>query len=202
MRLVVAATGASGAIYTQRLLDNLTGHEVHYIASRHAREVQQLELGAAASVADSSAGSRRDGGHYTGLRIPDGVTVYDEDDSMSAPFVSGSALFDAMVIIPASMGTIGRIANGVSDTTIARAADVFLKERRKLILVPREAPYNLIHLRNMARLTEAGATIIPASPSFYSLPRTIPELVDTIIARVLDHLGIVHHLVSRWPSAT
>jgi 4-hydroxy-3-polyprenylbenzoate decarboxylase len=98
------------------------------------------------------------------------------------------------------MGTIGRVANGVSDNTIARAADVFLKERRKLILVPREAPYNLIHLRNMATLTEAGAMIIPASPSFYTKPKTITELVDTIIARVLDQLGIEHQLVKRWRS--
>ena len=120
---------------------------------------------------------------------------------MFVPFVSGSARFDAMVVIPASMGTIGRVANGVSDTTVARAADVFLKERRKLIFVPRESPYNLIHLRNMATLTEAGATIIPASPSFYNKPKTITEVVDTIVARVLDHLGIEHKLVKRWQSA-
>jgi 4-hydroxy-3-polyprenylbenzoate decarboxylase len=117
---------------------------------------------------------------------------------MFVSFVSGSAKFDAMVIIPASMGTIGRIAHGGSDSTVARAADVFLKERRKLILVPREAPYNLIHLRNLATLTEAGATIIPASPSFYSKPKTVVELVDTIIARVLDHLGVEHKLAKRW----
>lgn len=181
MKLVVAATGASGALYTQRLLDNLGGHEVHYISSRHARAVQALELPG-------------------GLKIPDGVRCYSDDDSMNAPFVSGSALFDAMVIIPASMGTVGRIANGVSDTTIARAADVFLKERRKLILVPREGPYNLIHLRNMTQLAEAGATIIPASPAFYGNPQTIPELVDTVVGRVLDHLGIAHRLVKRWQS--
>ena len=105
-----------------------------------------------------------------------------------------------MVVIPASMGTVGRIAGGVSDSTIARAADVFLKERRQLILVPREAPYNLIHLRNMATLTEASATIIPASPSFYSQPQTISDLVDTIVARVLDHLNIEHQLCRRWGS--
>ena len=106
-----------------------------------------------------------------------------------------------MIIIPASMGTVGRIATGVSDSTVARAADVFLKERRQLILVPREAPYNLIHLRNLIALTEAGATIIPASPSFYSQPQTITGLVDTIVARVLDHLGIEHQLTKRWQSA-
>jgi len=184
MKLVIAMTGASGALYTQRLLDNLDPrqHEIHFIATHHAGEVSALEL-------------------PDGLKIPSGVKVYAETGSMLVPFVSGSVKFDAMVVKPASMGTIGRIANGVSDNTIARAADVFLKERRKLILVPREAPYNLIHLRNMATLTEAGATIIPASPSFYSQPQTIPELVDTIIARVLDHLGIEHQLTKRWQSA-
>jgi 4-hydroxy-3-polyprenylbenzoate decarboxylase len=106
-----------------------------------------------------------------------------------------------MIIIPASMGTVGRVANGVSDTTIARAADVFLKERRKLILVPREAPYNLIHLRNMTALTEAGAVIIPASPSFYCGPVTVADLVDTIIGRVLDHLGVAQELSKRWQAA-
>jgi 4-hydroxy-3-polyprenylbenzoate decarboxylase len=181
VKLVVAATGASGAIYTQRLLDNLTGHEVHFISTRHAGEVAELELPG-------------------GLKVPAGVKRYDENGSMFVPFVSGSAKFEAMVVIPASMGTVGRVAAGVSDTTIARAADVFLKERRKLIFVPRESPFSLIHLRNMATLTEAGATIIPANPSFYSQPKTIADLVDTIVARVLDHLGVEHKLVKRWQS--
>jgi 4-hydroxy-3-polyprenylbenzoate decarboxylase len=136
-----------------------------------------------------------------GLKIPAKVKRYEENGSMFVPFVSGSAQFDAMVIIPASMGTVGRIAHGVSDSTVARAADVFLKERRKLILVPREAPFNLIHLRNLATLTEAGATIIPACPSFYGQPKTIADVVDTIVARVLDHLGIEHRLVKRWQCA-
>jgi 4-hydroxy-3-polyprenylbenzoate decarboxylase len=185
MKLLIAMTGASGAIYTQRLLDNLDSrkHDISFIETRHAREVAQLELPKGELVMNPR------------------VKQYDESDSMFVPFVSGSVKFDAMVIIPASMGTIGRIANGVSDTTIARAADVFLKERRKLILVPRESPFNLIHLRNMATLTGAGATIIPANPSFYSEPKTITDLVDTIIARVLDHLGIEHKLVKRWQSA-
>ena len=184
MKLVVAMTGASGALYTQRLLDNLPPqqHSIHFIATHHANEVAALELPG-------------------GLAIPAGVINYSETGSMLVPFVSGSTHFDAMIIIPASMGTVGRIATGVSDSTIARAADVFLKERRKLILVPREAPYNLIHLRNLVTLTEAGATILPASPSFYSQPQTIPQLVDTVIARVLDHLGIAHQLAKRWQSA-
>ncbi len=182
MKIVVAMTGASGAIYTQRLLDNLADHQVHFIATQHAREVAQIEL---------PKGE---------LKLSPKVVRYDEHDSMFVPFVSGSARFDAMVIIPASMGTIGRLAHGVSDSTIARAADVFLKERRKLILVPRESPYNLIHLRNMTTLTEAGAIILPASPPFYHKPKTITDLVDAVIARVLDHLGIEHRLVPRWQS--
>jgi 4-hydroxy-3-polyprenylbenzoate decarboxylase len=185
MKIVVAMTGASGVIYTQRLLENLDPktHEIHFISTKHAREVGQLEL---------PKGE---------LKIAPSVIQYDENGSMFVPFVSGSSKFDAMVVIPASMGTIGRVANGVSDTTVARAADVFLKERRKLIFVPRESPYNLVHLRNMATLIEAGATIIPASPSFYNKPKTITEVVDTIVARLLDHLGIEHKLVKRWQSA-
>ena len=182
MKIVVAMTGASGAIYTQRLLDNLDprSHEIHFISTKHAREVAGIEL---------PKGE---------LKMDARVVRYDENDSMFVPFVSGSARFDSMVVIPASMGTIGRIAHGTSDSTVARAADVFLKERRRLILVPRESPYNLIHLRNMATLTEAGATIIPASPSFYTKPKTITELVDTVVARILDHLGVDHQLVKRW----
>ncbi len=166
------------------MLDNLDpqAHEVHFILTRHAGEVAALEL-------------------PRGLRVPPGVKQYEENGSMFVPFVSGSAKFDAMVIIPASMGTIGRVASGASDGTIARAADVFLKERRQLVLVPRESPYNLIHLRNMVALTEAGATIIPASPGFYHGPQTITDLVDTIVARVLDHLGIAQRLAKRWQSA-
>jgi flavin prenyltransferase len=185
MKLLIAMTGASGALYTQRLFDNLDPqrHEIHFIATKHAIEVSQLEL---------PKGE---------LRLSPQVIRYREEDSMFVPFVSGSAKFEAMVVIPASMGTIGRIAHGTSDSTVARAGDVFLKERRKLILVPRESPYNLIHLRNMATLTEAGATIIPASPSFYTKPKTIADVVDTIVARVLDHLGIEHQLVKRWQSA-
>ena len=120
---------------------------------------------------------------------------------MFVPFVSGSARFDAMVVVPASMGTIGRIATGISDGTIARTADVFLKERRQLVLVPRESPFNLIHLRNMTSLAEAGATIIPANPSFYTQPPSIEALVDTIVARILDHLGVDHQLTKRWQSS-
>jgi 4-hydroxy-3-polyprenylbenzoate decarboxylase len=180
VKLIIAITGASGSIYAQRLLDNLDAraHEIHLICSEHARTVIAEELGK--------------------LAVAPPVIQHADDRSMHVPFVSGSAKFDAMVVIPCSMGTLGRIAQGASDSTITRAADVFLKERRKLILVPRESPINLLHARNLTTLLEAGATVIPACPSFYSRPQTIPQLVDTITARVLDHLGIEHQLHCRW----
>jgi 4-hydroxy-3-polyprenylbenzoate decarboxylase len=131
------------------------------------------------------------------LSIPQGFAVYD-DVSMHVPFVSGSAKFDAMVIVPCSMGTLGRIAHGYSDSAIARAADVFLKEKRKLILVPRETPWNLIQARNVVTLLEAGAEILPAIPSFYHRPQTVLDVVDTVVARILDHLGLEHALGKRW----
>jgi len=178
----VAITGASGSIYAQRLLQILNEdpqgpHEVQVALSTHAREVAQAETGK--------------------LAIPDGFPVHG-DTSMQVPFVSGSAQFDAMVIIPCSMGTIGRIAHGYSDSAIARAADVFLKEKRRLIIVPRETPWNLIQARNIVTLLEAGADIIPAIPSFYHRPQTVLDVVDTVVARVLDHLGLKHALVKRW----
>lgn len=186
MKLVVAITGASGAIYAQRLLDALngSGHEVHVTLSGYAKQVAETEL---------------DGG----LKIPGSFPTVG-DKTMNVPFVSGSAKFDGMVIIPCSMGTLGRVAHGYADSTITRAADVFLKEKRKLILVPRETPWNLVQARNVVTLIEAGATIIPATPSFYNKPRTIEDVADTVVARVLDHLGVEHELVKRWmqPSET
>jgi 4-hydroxy-3-polyprenylbenzoate decarboxylase len=182
MKLVVAITGASGSLYAQRLLqvlhDDPKGpHEVHVALSGHAREVAQAEVGK--------------------LTIPEGFAVHG-DDSMQVPYVSGSTRFDGMVIIPCSMGTVGRIAHGYSDSAIARAADVFLKEKRKLILVPRETPWNLIQARNVVAVMEAGADLIPAIPAFYHRPETVLDLVDTVVARVLDHLGLDHALTKRW----
>ncbi len=181
MKFVVAITGASGAIYAQRLLDSLgeAGHVAEVVLSGHAREVIAEELGA--------------------LRLPTNFCEYGEHD-MQVPFASGSAIYDGMILVPCSMGTLARVAYGYSDSLIARAADVFLKERRKLILVPRETPWNLVHARNIVTLIEAGATIIPAMPSFYGRPQTIVELADTVVARVLDHLGVTHHLAHRWKS--
>ncbi len=182
MKLVVAITGASGSLYAQRLLQTLKEtaagtHEVHVALSTHAREVAHAEVGE--------------------LTIPEGCQVHG-DSSMQVPFVSGSAKFDAMIIVPCSMGTLGRIAHGYSDSAITRAADVFLKEKRKLILVPRETPWNLIQARNVVTLLEAGAEIIPAIPSFYHRPETVLDVIDTVVARILDHLGLDHALTKRW----
>ena len=135
-----------------------------------------------------------------GLRLPAGVISHNLK-SMNAPFASGSNAPDAMVIIPCSMGTLGRIAHGYSQDVLLRAADVALKERKKLILVPRETPLSLIHLKNFELLLLAGATILPANPSFYNRPQNVEQVVDTVVARVLDHLGVAHQLVARWKEA-
>lgn len=186
MKLVIAATGASGAIYLQRLLDHLEQlnvareHEIHLLLSGHANQVIREEIDE--------------------LRVPAEMKQHTDGASMNVPFVSGSARFDAMVIVPCSMGTIGRIASGISESTLLRAADVFLKERRKLILAPRETPWSLIHARNVVALLEAGATILPASPSFYSRPQTISDVADTVVSRILDHLDLPNPRAFRWQS--
>jgi len=174
-KIIVAITGASGAIYARLLLDSLMRLEnqiekVGVVMSDNAKEVWRFELG-------------NDG--YN--RYP--FTFYPKMD-FHAPFASGSAKYDTMIIIPCSMGTMGRIAQGISNDLISRAADVILKERRKLIMVVRDTPFNLIHIRNMETLTEAGAIICPASPSFYSLPKNIEELAQTVISRVIDLAGL------------
>ena len=180
MRILVAITGASGSLYAQRLLDNLdpSQHEVHVVLSQYAPAV----------IAEELPG---------GLRLPAGVVLHNLK-SMNAPFASGSSAPDAMVIIPCSMGTLGRIAHGYSQDVLLRAADVALKEKKKLILIPRETPLNLIHLKNFELLLLAGATILPANPSFYTRPQNVEQVVDTVVARVLDHLGVAHQLVARW----
>jgi 4-hydroxy-3-polyprenylbenzoate decarboxylase len=132
-----------------------------------------------------------------GLRLPTGATTHNLK-SMNAPFASGSNPPDAMVVIPCTMGTLGRIAHGYSEDVLLRAADVVLKEKRKLILVPRETPLSLVHVKNFELLLQAGATILPANPSFYANPKNIQEVVDTVVARVLDHLGMSNDLAPRW----
>src|SRR5436853_1776390 len=183
VKLVIAATGASGTIYLQRLLEQIdcAAHDVHLVMSAYAREVAKQELDA--------------------FKIPTDVSHHSESD-MNVPFVSGSARFDAMVIVPCSMATLGRIASGCSDSVLLRAADVFLKERRKLILVPRETPWSLIHARNIVTLLEAGAILLPAIPSFYSRPRSVDAVVDTVVWRILDQLGLPNSSAYRWRDET
>lgn len=180
VRIVVGITGASGIIYAQRLLDNLdpARHEVHLLVSNYAQVVIAQEFAA-------------------GLRIPAGVQSHNIK-SMNAPFASGSNAADGMAVIPCSVGTMGRIAHGFSEDVLLRTADVMLKEKKKLILVPRETPLNLVHIRNMDLLLQAGAVILPANPAFYSQPKTIEEVADTVVARVLDHLGVENCLSPRW----
>ena len=132
-----------------------------------------------------------------GLKLPAGVQTHNLK-SMNAPFASGSNPPDAMVVIPCTMGTMGRIAHGFSEDVLLRAADVTLKEKRKLILVPRETPFSLIHVKNMELLLLAGAIILPANPSFYSGASSVVQIVDTVVARVLDHIGVPNQLAPRW----
>ncbi|HEU0011783.1 MAG TPA: UbiX family flavin prenyltransferase [Verrucomicrobiae bacterium] len=180
MRILVAITGASGALYAQRLLDNLDPqqHEIHVVQSNYAHTVIHQELPG-------------------GLRLPPGVQSHGLK-SMNAPFASGSNPVDAMVVIPCTMGTLGRIAHGFSEDVLLRAADVTLKERKQLILVPRETPLSLVHVRNFELLLLAGATILPANPSYYTQPKNIEQVIDTVVARVLDHLRIPQKLAPRW----
>lgn len=167
-------------LYAQRLLDNLdpAAHEIHLVQSNYAQQV----------IAEELPG---------GLRLPAGVKSHNLK-SMNAPFASGSNPPDAMVVIPCTMGTLGRIAHGYSEDVLLRAADVVLKERKKLILVPRETPLSLVHVRNFELLLLAGATILPANPGFYTGPGTVEAVVDTVVARVLDHLGVANQLAPRW----
>jgi 4-hydroxy-3-polyprenylbenzoate decarboxylase len=174
-KIVVAITGASGSVYASLLLEKLLAvksqwQELSVVMTDNARLVWKTELG-------------NENYEKPGIR-------YFSKNDFNAPFASGSGQYDIMVIVPCSMGTLGRIANGVSDDLITRAADVVLKEKRKLVCVVRDTPYNLIHIRNMETLTLAGAVICPATPSFYSRPQTIEELAATVVDRVIDLCGL------------
>ena len=174
-KIIVAITGASGAIYAKCLLDSLNQmpdqiEAVGIVMSDNAKIVWETELG---------------NQEYT--KYP--FHFYQKND-FNAPFASGSAQFNTMIIVPCSMGTLGRIASGISDDLVTRAADVILKERRRLILVARETPYNLIHIKNMETITLAGGIICPATPSFYSKPQTIEEVAYTVVHRILDLAGL------------
>ncbi|WP_285008654.1 UbiX family flavin prenyltransferase [Pedobacter faecalis] len=174
-KIIVAVTGASGAVYAKLMLDSLQRlapqiERVGVVMSDNAREVWQFELGN--SVYESYP-----------------FDFYDKMD-FNAPFASGSAKYDTMVIIPCSMGTLGRIAQGISNDMISRAADVVLKERRRLVAVVRDTPFSLIHINNMKAVTEAGGIVCPANPSFYSLPQSIEDVAQTVVTRVIDLIGL------------
>ncbi len=188
--VTLAITGASGAAYAVRVLEGLIGSgvPVSLIVSKTGWRLLREELDI-----DSVAALRQRTGSW------DGVTVYEDDDRGATP-ASGSAPSRGMAIVPCSMGTLASIAQGTTRSLIERAADVVLKERRKLVLVPRETPYSLIHLENMLRLTHAGAVVLPASPGFYHRPTRIDELIDFVAGRVLSQLGIEHGLGPRWAS--
>lgn len=191
-KLVVGITGASGFLYAVRFLQHAVQHfeQLLVIVSPHALSVARAELGMDLA-ADTLCAQNLLGKHCPNI-------VFLNPKDYFTPPASGSFRHDGMVIIPCSMGTAGRIAHGVSDDLMTRAADVCLKERRKLILVVRETPLNLIHLRTLTALTEAGAVVLPASPAFYHRPRTVEDLVDTVVARVLQQLGIDQRIVAQW----
>jgi flavin prenyltransferase len=191
-RLVVAMTGASGAIYGVRFLQQAVRHfETIYLAlSDQAIQVLNTELG---------LDVRGDGINAKSLigEESERIVFLDRKDYFSPP-ASGSFRHDGMVIVPCSMGTAGRIAHGISDDLVTRAADVCLKERRRLVLVVRETPWSLVHLRNMTALAEAGATVLPASPSFYYRPNSVEAVADTVVARILQQLGIAQEMTPQW----
>lgn len=189
--VVVAVTGASGAPYAVRLLECLVAAEqpVSLIVSDHGLRLLSTEMG----IASVDALRERVGS----AAWDNAVRVYDDRDRGAAP-ASGSSLSAGMVICPCSMGTISAIAVGASRSLIERSADVVLKERRRLIVVPRETPYSATHLENMLSLTRAGAVVMPASPGFYHRPASVDDLVSFVVARVLDHLDVAHTLVPRW----
>jgi 4-hydroxy-3-polyprenylbenzoate decarboxylase len=182
LRLIVAVTGASGVIYGKRLLEVLREKKVetHLIVSKAAEKVVEHELGVAKKDLERLA------------------SYFYSVDDLGSPLMSGSFQTDGMVIIPCTMKTLAGIAHGYSDNLILRAADVTLKERRKLIVVPRETPLSVVHLRNMLAVAELGVVVVPAMPAYYHKPKKIGDLVDFVVGRVLDCLGIEHSLFRRW----
>jgi len=194
--ITLAITGASGLPYAMRLLDCLlaSGQRVNLVYSQAAQIVakQELDFTLPSRPQDAEKMLSERLGKFSGE-----LHVYGRDD-WYAPMASGSNPGDAMVICPCTMSTLGKIAGGISDDLIARAADVMLKEKRPLILVPRETPFSAIHLENMLRLSHAGAVILPPNPGFYNHPQSVQDVVDFVVARILDHLKVEHELVKRW----
>jgi flavin prenyltransferase len=197
MEFTLAITGASGSIYAQRTLIHLAAsgvvERINLVMSNAATTVAKVELGVDLSGGDRSAINR-----WLGLPESSRLIHWHRLDNIAARPSSGSHPQEGMVIVPCSMGTLGAIASGAGTNLIHRAADVTLKENRRLVIVPRETPYNAIHLENMLRLSRAGAHIIPASPGFYHRPQTIEALVDHLVFRILDHLGVPHSQAMQW----
>ena len=192
-RLVVAVTGASGALYAVRFLRQAARHydEIYVMLSDNAPAVFATETGGRLTPPYTARDYLGGDVDYSNIRFLDTKDYF-------TPPASGSFVHEGMVVIPCSMGTLGRIAHGISNDLTTRAADVCLKERRKLILVARDTPLNLIHLRNMVAVTEAGAVVLPAVPAFYHQPKTVEDLVDTVVARVLQNLGIPQDIQPQW----
>ena len=192
--LVLAVTGASGSPYAVRLLELLlrAGRGVHLTISPSAVEVFAREIGRPLDL------NQFDPHAFLGQELDCTRLSYHHYRNFQAGIASGSFLTDGMAVCPCSMGTVAAIAHGVSQNLIHRAADVHLKERRKLVLVPRETPLGLIQLRNLLAVAEAGAVVLPAMPAYYTLPRTIEDMVDFVVGRVLDQLGVPHQLFARW----
>jgi 4-hydroxy-3-polyprenylbenzoate decarboxylase len=195
---IVVISGASGSVYGLKLVEQLlvAGNAVSLIATGSGREVMEFETGFAmpdAAVANAADAVLR----FLELAPTKSLRVVAEDDVFDAA-ASGSALIDGMIVCPASMGLCGSVASGLASSLPERAAEVMLKERRPLVLVPREAPLSLVHLRNLTSLAEAGAIIVPASPAFYQHPASLDDLVEFVVGKVLDQLGVEHHLFKRW----
>jgi 4-hydroxy-3-polyprenylbenzoate decarboxylase len=197
MELTVAITGASGSIYAYRTLVHLAAsgavERINLIMSESAVTVARVELGVDLREAD---GKRIN--EWLALSADSKLIRLHRLDNLAATPASGSHMQAGMIVVPCSMGTLGAIASGTGTNLIHRAADVTLKEGRKLVIVPRETPYNAIHLENMLRLAHAGARVLPASPAFYHRPQTIEEMVDHLVFRILDQFGVPHSQASRW----
>ena len=193
--IVVGITGASGSIYGLRLIEELLRAEmqVSVLLTNAGRQVLAFETGLEVS-GDPQEGLLQLRGHFNS---GDNLNYYGLNNFF-APVASGSSAPDAVVICPCSMGTVGRIAAGLSDNLLERVADVALKENKKLLLVPRETPFNQIHLENLLRLSKAGAQILPAMPGFYQQPETVADLVNFVVGKILDNLGVEHQLFKRW----
>jgi len=192
-KIVIGITGASGSIYAKVLLDKISSlrnqiEKAGVVMSDNAKYVWKLELGNEDYKLMLDREGRKSNNARSGIQKSKHFSVYNKSD-FTAPFASGSAGYDTMIICPCSMGTMGRIASGISDDLITRAADVILKERRRLILVIRDTPYNLIHINNMKLITETGGIICPATPSFYSKPKNFEELAETVVDRALHLAG-------------